>query len=127
MTTTSDVSLDVFDHPRKGDPAPAWLADAVVSADELDVVVAGHDVALPKPHPEPYLVAARALGVPGGRGLAHRRCRCPRWWRSWHGGRPGQGPVTRWGWAVSTVMVMAVVVVVAVPVTGCWGPVLLSW
>jgi len=32
MTTTTDVSLEVFDELRKGDPAPAWLADAVVSA-----------------------------------------------------------------------------------------------
>lgn len=32
-------------------------------AGAFDVVVAGDDVALPKPHPEPYLAAARRLGV----------------------------------------------------------------
>lgn len=42
-------------------------------------------------------------------------------------GRPGQGPATRWGLAVSTVTVIGGLVVAAVPATVCRGPVPLSW
>jgi len=36
---------------------------ASLGFDAFDLVVAGDDVANPKPHPEPYLTAARQLGV----------------------------------------------------------------
>ena len=55
--------------------------------DHFDVVLSAHEVAAPKPAPDPYLEACRRLGVEpgpdGGRagGLADRRRRCP-------GGRP---------------------------------------
>ncbi|MEV5410668.1 HAD family phosphatase [Thermopolyspora sp. NPDC052614] len=38
----------------------------VVGRERFDVVVTGDDVARPKPDPEPYLLAARLLGVPPG-------------------------------------------------------------
>lgn len=38
--------------------------------DTFDVVVCGDEVDSPKPHPEPYLTAARLLGVPIGRCVA---------------------------------------------------------
>ncbi|MER7166385.1 HAD family phosphatase [Micromonospora sp. NPDC000207] len=38
--------------------------------DAFDVVVCGDEVVSPKPHPEPYLTAARLLGVPIGRCVA---------------------------------------------------------
>ena len=37
---------------------------SLLPAGTFDVVVAGDDVSLPKPHPEPYLRAAAQLGVP---------------------------------------------------------------
>ena len=47
------------------------LADPfAVAAGVFDVVVAGDDVARAKPDPEPYLAAARALGVPVERCVA---------------------------------------------------------
>lgn len=49
------------------------LADAVlgvVGADRFDVVVTGDDVTRHKPDPEPYLRAARLLGLPPGRCVA---------------------------------------------------------
>lgn len=39
---------------------------AAVGDDAFDVVIAGDDVEHPKPHPEPYLLAAERLGVPIG-------------------------------------------------------------
>lgn len=49
------------------------LADAVVGAlpeGTFDAVITGDEVAHGKPHPEPYLAAARALGVPVGECVA---------------------------------------------------------
>ncbi len=49
------------------------LADAVVEAlpkGSFAIVVTGDEVAHGKPHPEPYLAAARALGVDAGRCVA---------------------------------------------------------
>lgn len=39
---------------------------AAVGDDAFDVVIAGDDVEHPKPHPQPYLLAAERLGVPIG-------------------------------------------------------------
>ena len=38
-------------------------------ADRFDVVVSGHEVAAPKPAPDPYLEACRRLGVEPGPGV----------------------------------------------------------
>ena len=52
--------------------------------DHFDVVLSAHEVAAPKPAPDPYLEACRRLGVEAGperrraRGLADRRRRRPR-------------------------------------------------
>ncbi|MFI6820977.1 HAD family hydrolase [Micromonospora sp. NPDC050187] len=46
------------------------IALDTLGRDSFDVVVCGDEVEAPKPHPEPYLTAARLLGVPIGRCVA---------------------------------------------------------
>ena len=54
--------------------------------DRFDVVVSAHEVAAPKPAPDPYLEACRRLGVEPGRRWSRWRTRRPGWPRR---GRPG--------------------------------------
>ncbi|MBQ1012275.1 HAD family phosphatase [Micromonospora sp. M51] len=46
------------------------IALDTLGRDNFDTVVAGDEVVAAKPHPEPYLTAARLLGVPIGRCVA---------------------------------------------------------
>ncbi|MEV4659424.1 HAD family phosphatase [Micromonospora sp. NPDC049301] len=46
------------------------IALDTLGRDSFDVVVCGDEVVAAKPHPEPYLTAARLLGVPIGRCVA---------------------------------------------------------
>ena len=46
-------------------------------ADRFDVVLSAHEVAAPKPAPDPYLEACRRLGVEAGPGSSPSRTRRP--------------------------------------------------